>query len=511
MKRQETRFPEVRNVLAAPLEGSAMRLRITIASGIALTGLMAISGCSNNGAFGLQTKDRKTVEAYQDFKKNQTRAAAQHEIRGTPVAFAAEWDTNQGAHAVAGHRPSWPGSPPSPSGSAAGLPPGVSLVAGSSSDLASGTARRNLLRLYGTTQQRYPGREGPLDGTDNIRQVTFATLGSDFDPEVDPTGHWLVYSSTQHRQSADIYMKSIQGTAVTQLTNDPARDEMPAFSPDGKRVAFASNRSGNWDIFVTDIAGGQPMQLTFDPADEIHPSFSSDGKQMVFCAFSERSGQWEMVVIDLDNPSRKNFIGLGLFPQWSPGGDQILFQRAREWGTRWFSLWTLDLINGEARRFTEIVACANAAAITPTWSPDGEHIVFSTVVNPGSEFHDEAPVQADVWIVAADGADRINLTNSSFANLQPTWSRDGTILFVSNRAHGGMENVWSIRPDVALQLARDSTMNVTEVSLPQQPAPRLHKAVPVPMETGQVMSATPAAPTGPTSGNSGLVVSPTVP
>lgn len=320
---------------------------------------------------------------------------------------------------------------------------------------------RHNLSLYGRLPQKPAGdasKSSPMDSPDNIRRVTFATQGADFDPQVDPTGRYLVYASTQHRENADIYIKRVDGTAVTQLTNDPAQDMMPVFSPDGTKIAFCSNRTGNWDIYIMDLTGGQPVQITNDPADDFHPSFSPDGSKLVYCTFGNQSGQWELVVISLDNTGPKRFIGNGLFPSWSPAGDRILFQRARERGTRWFSLWTLDIVNGEGVRPTEILASANAAAITPRWSPDGQHIVFCTVVDPDASL-DHAPQQADIWIVAADGSGRTNLTQSPYANLQPVWGRDGTIYFASNRGVKGAENIWSIRPDRALQIARSASQN----------------------------------------------------
>lgn len=319
--------------------------------------------------------------------------------------------------------------------------------------------RAHNLSLYGRlpadSSSNGNGKSSPMDSPDNIRRVTFATEGADFDPQIDPTGQYIVYSSTQHRKNSDIYIKRVDGTAVTQLTNDPSEDMMPTFSPDGTKIAFCSNRTGNWDIYVMDLTGGQPVQITNDPADDFHPSFSPEGRRMVYCTYGNQSGQWELAIVNLENTGPKRFIGSGLFPTWSPVGDRILFQRARERGTRWFSLWTLDLVNGEGVRPTEILASSNAAAITPRWSPDGKNIVFCTVVDPDASL-EKGPQQADIWVVGADGSGRTNLTKSPFANLQPVWGKDGTIYFASNRGTDGAENIWSLRPDRALQVARET-------------------------------------------------------
>lgn len=331
------------------------------------------------------------------------------------------------------------------------------------------------LGLYGTfSTDSSPVRAG--DSIDNLKQVSFAAEGADFDPDISPDGQWMVYASTRHRTTSDLYLQRIDGSAVTQLTNDPGNDVMPTFSSDGRRIAFASDRSGNWDIYVMDIDGGQATQISDSVSHDLHPSFSPDGRQLVYCTFGQQSGQWELVLVDLENPATKRFVGYGLFPKWSPKGDRIVFQRARERGTRWFSIWTIDVVNGEARRPTEIAASTNAAAITPRWSPDGEYVVFCTVFDP-QQAERGRPRQADVWVTRADGRARANLTNSPFANLQPVWAKDGSIYFVSNRGRGTVDNIWSLRPDRALAAMRGTPVTTANAKLAEPAAAASHPAM----------------------------------
>ena len=105
-------------------------------------------------------------------------------------------------------------------------------------------------------------------------------------------------------------------------------------------------------------------------------------------------------------------IGYGLFPSWSPdkGVDRIAFQRARQRGSRWFSLWTLDLIDGEARRMTEVAVSSNAAIVSPCWSPDGSGWRSRpSIVEPAQPRERQGPPpvgQQDVWAIDADGGNR---------------------------------------------------------------------------------------------------------
>jgi Tol biopolymer transport system component len=287
---------------------------------------------------------------------------------------------------------------------------------------------------------------GPAEA--GFQQHTVTEEGFDADVTVDPSGRWLAFSSTRHSEQSDIYLKRADGTSVIQLTADSAEDVHPCFSPDGRRIAFASTRSGNWDLYVMDTDGRNVEQVTTGPAQEMHPSFSPDGNRLVYSALSTRNDQWDLWVIDLPTGA-KRLIGQGLFPTWSPRQDvdRIAFQRARQRGSRWFSLWTLDLVNGEPRRLTEVAASANAAIVSPAWSPDGARLAFTTILDPNTPDTNQPTGCNDVWIVSADGTSRQRITNGFGLNLAPHWAPDNRLYFISDRS--GQENIWSARVDPA--------------------------------------------------------------
>ncbi len=296
------------------------------------------------------------------------------------------------------------------------------------------------------------GASSQFGATENIARVSFATEGADFDPDINAAGTRMVFASTQHARNADIYIKRIDGTTVTQLTSDPGNDVMPQFSPDDAHIAFASDRGGNWDVYVMDRNGGPAIRITNDPAQELHPSWSPDGSMLVFCRLGDQSGRWELWVAEVANPAQKKFIGYGLFPQWcpKPGSNKIVYQKARERGSRLFGIWTLDFIEGEGVNPTEIVSAANAAAINPSWSPDGSMIAFATVTEPDS-LGRSTQSASDIWLIDVNGQNRVNLTHGEFANLQPAWGENGWIYFVSNRT--GMDNIWGVDTRRPMNLA----------------------------------------------------------
>jgi TolB protein len=307
----------------------------------------------------------------------------------------------------------------------------------------TGGRHAELIGLYGELVNAPVPTTGRFDGAGNIAQITAVTEGACFQPDVARDGRTLVFASTQHRRTADIYFKTTTGKTQRRITADPADDMMPALAPDGRRIAFASNRFGNWDIFVTDTEGAPPMPITEDVDDELHPTWSPDGRKIAYCKLGSQSGRWELWVVDLDSPSTPQFLEYGLFPQFNPdpASNKIVFQRARERGSRMFSIWTIDYVNGEAVHPTEIVSAANAAAMHPAWSPDGRRIVFVTVINP-DDGNAERPAESDLWVINANGTGRTNLMTAHSLNLNPVWAADGTVYFLSDRS--GTDNIWAV-------------------------------------------------------------------
>jgi len=318
--------------------------------------------------------------------------------------------------------------------------------------------------------------------TINVRQVTSSYAGSDFDPIVTPDGRYLIFASTQHRPTADLYIKSVNGSVVTRLTDDPAQDVMPAISPDGQFITFASDRSGTWDLYIMPFEGGKVVQLTNESANDLHPTWSPDGRQIAFCRLGQQSGRWEIWVKDVLADHGAQFIGFGLFPEWCPvagtgiaGADQILFQRSRERGDRAFSVWTLDFNTnpGTAGRETEIATGPNQALINPTWSPDGNFISFAAVPNSESWSNQSTarPESSTIWMVSTQGTGKIKLTDGNSIDLMPVWGRNNDIFFVSNM--DGQDHLWSMELSPAIRAASVMMPGINDsfANFPTDPSP----------------------------------------
>ncbi len=280
----------------------------------------------------------------------------------------------------------------------------------------------------------------------NMTRHTFSAVGRDFDPDLHSDGETLAFASTRNSEHPDIFLKHVDGFAITQLTSDPADDIQPRFSPDGEKVVFCSNRTGNWDIWVVNCDGTELTQLTHDRADEVAPCWSPDGARVAFTVWGRRSRQWEIWLLSVDRPGIRRFLCYGMFPDWSPDGQRITFQRARQRGTRWFSVWAIELVGNEARHPTELAYSNSAACIAPRWSPDGKTIVYCTVRQTAAARKNPEDIAADVWLVDGQTGRRLKLTDGAVSAFNPTWNSTDRIFFVCARS--GVENIWSLRTDI---------------------------------------------------------------
>ncbi|MCL2000377.1 MAG: hypothetical protein FWG74_03000, partial [Planctomycetes bacterium] len=312
------------------------------------------------------------------------------------------------------------------------------------------------LRLHGA---------GLING---LTQNTFAEAGGDHNVSLDPTGKTMFFATTRMSKNPKLAMQDVDGKAWTLLTDDTMADMMPAVSPDGKWLAWCSNRYGNWSLLLRPLdspSGSSPKQLTRTPDDDIHPSWAPDSEFLAFSRFNSMDGQWQIWVMD---NRKKTFTAIteGLFPAFSPvvrrktpeGADvyTIAYQRHRQRDIPWFSIWTIDVAlrpNGRIEALgspKEIVSSNDWAAITPAWSPNGEYLAFASVrKSPLSQMQARIYRADDIWAVKLDGTDLTQITDHPAPNWYPFWAREegspvGRIYFTSNRK--GNPTIWSVRP-----------------------------------------------------------------
>jgi len=156
---------------------------------------------------------------------------------------------------------------------------------------------------------------------------------------------------------------------LRQVTFDSGLTSYPALSPDGKLVAYASDRAreGNLDIWVQQLSGGRPIRLTSHEADDIDPTFSPDGSQIAFR--SHRDGGGIYVVPSLGGDERLLVRG-GRRPRFSPDGKWVLYYVGQ-----FLSTTKLGIVPASGGVSRELDVGVPWAAY-PIWSPDGARILF---------------------------------------------------------------------------------------------------------------------------------------
>ena len=199
------------------------------------------------------------------------------------------------------------------------------------------------------------------DGTDT-RQLETGGDG-DLYPVWSPDGLRIAFASERDGNS-DIYVMQVDGTQVVRLTTHEARDSYPSWAPDGTRLAFHSERDGNAEIYVMDADGGNQTRITNHPANDYNPAWSPDGSRVAFDADRDSVAGDEIYVIAPDGSGLARVVDAGVFPTWSPDGKQILFAAQ--------GLYVVGVDgSGRTQLFDRVVQAA--------WSPDGRTIAAATV------------------------------------------------------------------------------------------------------------------------------------
>jgi Tol biopolymer transport system component len=215
-------------------------------------------------------------------------------------------------------------------------------------------------------------------------------------------------------------------TARHKVMSNGTEDVEPALSPDGKRIAFSTDRDGNREIYAMNADGSDPVNLTRNPAQDMEPAWSPDGKFIAFV--STRDGNFEIYVMDANGRHQTPLthdVAKELSPTWSPDGTRIAF--SKETGPRETQLFVM---NADGSGPTQITS--QRSNFSPAWSPDGEWI--ACVSNRDGD--------RNIYLIRPDGkGEPAKLTSKASADYGPAWAPDSKWLaFVSDRS--GTKDIW---------------------------------------------------------------------
>lgn len=226
--------------------------------------------------------------------------------------------------------------------------------------------------------------------------------------------------------NSEIYTVCPDGSQMTNLTADDASDIDPAWSPDGKRIAFTSDRDGSKQVYVMDADGKYPMGLTSDFVND-QPVWLPDGQRI---AFRTHDGidqwWWRIIKLSTNEVSEFSAPSYDLFfqtPAWSPDGSQLAYmslveQKERNDGSS--QLHVKVLPNRSDIALTSDIW----ANINPVWSPDGQRIAFFSE-------RDGTYNLFALYIINADGTELKRVTAPVYTkNASMSWSPDGKWVIV---------------------------------------------------------------------------------
>ena len=250
--------------------------------------------------------------------------------------------------------------------------------------------------------------------------------------DVSSDGKWLAFDSDRNGNQ-DIFRVPLAGGEAEQLTNDPADDFQPHWSPDGREIGFHTFRNGNRDLYVMSATGAEQRPVVATAATERDPGWSPDGKRMSYA--SDATGRSEIYTIPREGTSWGKPTQLtrngGIFPFWSPDGRNIAYS----W-TRGIAIVPAGGGDGAPLPMTGPLAGKASDAFAYAWAPDSRHLII--VVSA-----DSAPFQT-MWLVPLDGGTPRALVR--FDDPYTTFgrgafaARDSTIYFALLRSES---DVWT--------------------------------------------------------------------
>src|SRR5262245_38735711 len=276
----------------------------------------------------------------------------------------------------------------------------------------------------------------------------------------------------------DIWLANDDGSNVQRLTDNLAREDFPRFSPDGRSIAFASNRYGNYDVFVVPATGGAPHRLTYNSGDDIVVGWTRDSRAVMLRStrgdgvFPTVSSLYQVSVEG--GPENPLPLDWGFWGSYSPDGKQFVFNRhPAVWSRQHYrgnysaDLWTANLASNT---YTKLLGDERYNRLWPMWGFDGQ-IYF--VADPLPNDKNVVPGSAEarksinnIYKISASGTGQpVQVTKHTSGNLfWPSMSSDGKVIVYEENF-----GIWKLdvgsgkTSEIKLEIATDEKKNELEI------------------------------------------------
>jgi TolB protein len=267
---------------------------------------------------------------------------------------------------------------------------------------------RNREPMIGTVQKREAKEIYIMDYDGENEQRITVSRTLNINPSWSPDARALAYTS--YNPGADVVVSRIYDGILHRPFKGVGENHVPVISPDGTRIAFASNRAGNDEIYVANLDGSNLRRVTNNPAADFTPTWSPSGEALAFT--SDRSGRPQVYAMSIDGSNLRLISKDGETeadrPTWSPAPYNEIALTARHGS--WYDIKIYDVAAGTSRWLTDN-GVTGGSNESPAFSPTGRHLVFQST-RTGSK---------QIFVMARDGKDQRQLTRTG-NNQTPAWS-----------------------------------------------------------------------------------------
>jgi TolB protein len=265
---------------------------------------------------------------------------------------------------------------------------------------------------------------GAIEITGWAFNKNFITQGVPRSLDIEYTTKKIVFVSNKSGNE-DIWSMNLDGSELTQLTDNPDRDQYPAVSPDGKKIAYSSGIGGNWQIAVMNSDGTNKKQITFGPYRHGYPTWSFDGRFIICEIYIEEN--WEIYVMESDGSNIRRLTSNPGIDDWHPSAHPFnytfLYEKSLVGNEE---IWQMDL-NGQSN---SIVSKPGMRYRVPKYSIDGEKIVFMGYDQNGL---------AQIYTMDKNSENIVQLTKYPEGAGIPCYSPDNKLIVYNARINNNVE------------------------------------------------------------------------